>query len=140
MESAIKDRVEEFVVDLTKLIREEALEAVQSALEGETPGVRKTRGRKRKARKTRGRPATKKSGKRVRRTAEQVEALSKSILTHIKKNPGQRLGEIAGSLGVESQDARRPAFALVDGRKLVTTGQRGGTRYYLKGAKPKKGK
>ena len=34
---------------------------------------------------------------------------------------------------METKDARRPAFALVDAGTLRTTGQRGGTRYFPKG-------
>ena len=39
---------------------------------------------------------------------------------------------------METKDVRGPAFALVDDGKLKTTGQRGGTRYFAKGAGPRK--
>ena len=52
--------------------------------------------------------------KRIRRTADDLERLSKQVHIYVKKNPGQRLGEIAKALHVETKDARRPTFDLVD--------------------------
>ncbi len=131
MESKIKALVDNFVTDLTELIREAALESVRQALAGAP--IAKPRGRKKTAKK-----AAPKTGKRVRRTAADVEKLGNAILAHVKLNPAQRLGDIAKGLGVETKDARRPAFALLDEGKLKTTGQKGGTRYFVAGAAPKK--
>ncbi len=131
-DSAIRARIETFVDELTGQIRDAALEAVQEALSGET---RATPGRK-KRRKAKATKTTKK--KRVRRTAAQVEATAQRILAHVKAKPGKRLGAIAKSLRMETKDVRGPAFALVAAKKLKTTGQRGGTRYFAKGAAPRK--
>ena len=132
IDSEIRARVESFVDDLTDLIRAAAIEAVQVAIAGEQAAPRR-RAAKRSGRKAAPRKA--KRGKRIRRTAAQVEQLGARVIAHVKKSPGQRLGEIAKALGVATKDARRPAFALLEAGQLKTTGQRGGTRYFPKGAK-----
>jgi len=135
IESEIKDLVDAFVGDLTEKIRAAALEVVQEALAGGSTAAPR-RGRKKAAAKTAApRPKT---GKRIRRTAADVEKIGKTILAYVKSNPGQRLCYIAKALGMETKDARRPAFALLDEGKLKTTGQKGGTRYFAGGAAPKK--
>jgi len=139
MDAEIRDRVEAFVDDLTQLIRAAAVEAVQMALTGEqAPAGRQARGGRSTKRKAAA-PRKATAGKRIRRTAEQVEKLGARILAHVKQNPGQRLGDIAKALQVATKDARRPAFAHVDAGTLRTEGQRGGTRYFAGGraaAKP----
>ena len=127
---AIRERVDAFVDDLSELIRISALEAVQEALAGAaTPSGRSQPARA--ARKT-ARRAT--PGKRIRRSSAEVEALQGKILAHVQSHPGQRLGEIAKALNLATKDARRPAFQLVESKALKTTGQRGGTRYFARGA------
>ncbi|HED66680.1 MAG TPA: hypothetical protein ENJ09_14130 [Planctomycetes bacterium] len=143
IETEIQARVEAFVGDLTEMIRAAALEAVREALLGEAPAApRRKPGRpagKKKAKVTKAKssaaPKRARKGKRVRRTAAQVEALKDKILAHVKAHPGQRLGEIAKALGLVTKDARRPAFLLVEDKMLKTTGTRGGTRYFAGGAK-----
>jgi len=132
IESEIRILVDTFVGDLTEMIRTAALQSVQEALAGEHVA------RAPKSRKAATTPKKAAKGKRVRRSAAQVEQLGNTIQAHIRKNPGQRLGEIASALGVETKDARRPAFALIEEGKLTTTGQRGGTRYFVKDTAPKK--
>jgi len=129
MDAKIRELVDAFVGDLTVLIREAALESVQEALAGGAVAPR--RGRKKAAKKAAGK------AKRIRRTAADVEELGNAILAYVGKHPAQRLGDIAKALGVETKDARRPAFALLDEGKLKTTGQKGGTRYFAKGTVPK---
>jgi len=129
VDSEIRVRVETFVDDLTELIRTSAVEAVRGALTGGATAPAR-RGRPKASAK---KPKVRK-GKRIRRTTEQVEQLAASIQAHVTANSGQRLGDIAKALKVATKDARRPAFALVGAGKLKTTGQRGGTRYFAKGA------
>lgn len=132
IESEIRALVDTFVGDLTEMIRVAALESVQQALAGGSVAAPVKGRRKATPKKAAG------TGKRVRRTAADVEKVGAALLDHIAKNPGQRLGEIATALGIETKDARRPAFALIDEGKLKTTGQRGGTRYFAMGSAPRK--
>ena len=56
----------------------------------------------------------------------------------ITLKPARRLGEIAKELRVATKDARRPVQMLLDEKKVKTTGQRGGTRYFPGGGGKKK--
>jgi hypothetical protein len=65
--------------------------------------------------------------KGVKRTPEELEALTKSVLAHIKRNPGQRVEQIAASLGTSTKELALPILKL--GKALKTQGQRRGTKY-----------
>lgn len=127
----LQSRISDFVEEINDLVREAAVEAVQEALtEGKGRARRSPTRKATKARKT----ATKKRGKRVRRSGAQVDALAARALTAIKRKSGRRLGEIAKELRVATKDVRRPVQTLLDEKKVKTTGQRGGTRYFPGGA------
>jgi predicted transcriptional regulator len=55
----------------------------------------------------------------------------------ITLKPARRLGEIAKELRVATKDVRRPVQTLLDEKKVKTTGQRGGTRYFPGGGAKK---
>ena len=123
--------VDSFVSDVTALVRQAAVEAVADAL-----GT--TRTASARSRTTRTGKSPTKARKRVRRTAADLEKLGAQVLAQVKKKPGQRLGEIAKALRKETKDVRRPATDLLEGGLLRTEGQRGGTRYFPKGTRPRK--
>jgi len=132
LDARLQSRINVFVEEISALVRESAVEAVHDAL---TEGARPTRGRKtatRKAATTR-KAAGRKTGKRVRRTGAQVDALAQKALSAIQREPGRRLGEIAKELRSTAKDVRRPVQTLLDDKKVKTTGQRGGTRYFPAG-------
>ena len=138
--------VDEFVSQLTVLIHQSALETVREAL-GEAPAKRRGPGRPRKAAKRRGRPrkATKQAATRRkagatrgRRSAEQVAAMGKTVLAHVRSNPGQRLEEIGRALGVPTKGLKRPIANMLAAKQLRTEGQKRGTKYFAgRGAKRK---
>jgi hypothetical protein len=66
-------------------------------------------------------------GKGAKRTPEEIEALTKNVLAHIKRNPGQRVEQIAEALGTSTKELALPIIKL--GKALKTQGQRRGTRY-----------
>jgi hypothetical protein len=129
----LQSRISDFVEEINALVREAAVEAVQDAL---TEGSGRARRSTTKARTT----TTKKRGKRVRRSGAQVDALAAKALKAITLKPARRLGEIAKELRVATKDVRRPVQTLLDEKKVKTTGQRGGTRYFPGGGKKKAAK
>lgn len=135
LDERLQSRITDFVEEINSLVREAAVEAVQEAL---TEGSgRARRSATKKATKTR-KKAAKKPGKRVRRTGAQVDALAAKAMKAITLKPARRLGEIARELRVDTKDVRRPVQTLLDEKKVKTTGQRGGTRYFPAGAAKKK--
>jgi hypothetical protein len=108
---------------LVDAIRSELRQEFLSALGG-APAA--TRGRRRGARPAA--PARAKTrSKGAKRTPEELEALTKNVLSHIKRNPGQRVEQIAEALGTTTKELALPIIKL--GKALKTQGQRRGTKY-----------
>ena len=126
LDAALRDVVETFVVQLRELFQRSALEKVQSALGGEAPAPR--RGRPPKAAASAGR-ARKKGAKR---TPEELEALTKSLLGAIKKGPGRRIEEIGKEMGVPTKELALPVAKLFEAKAIKSTGQRRATKYFPK--------
>ena len=139
IDTQIRDRVDAFITEITSLVRETALDAVREAI-GESGSPKRLRARRPTGKRgtAQVRKAAGRRGKRIRRTAEDLEQLSTQIQESVRKTPGQRLGEIAKGLGEETKDVRRPAFQLVEDGALRTEGERGGTRYFPGGRSAKK--
>jgi hypothetical protein len=74
-----------------------------------------------------------KKAKWAKRTPEELEALTKSLVSYLKKNPGQRSEQIAAGLGTTTKDLALPLGALVEAKQLKTAGQRRGMTYTVKG-------
>jgi hypothetical protein len=152
IDAQIRARIESFTTELTELVKQAAVETVQDALGGAAaPARRRGPGRPRKAKAARrkpgrrpGRPrstkatkATTRSGKRIRRSTEDLEALAGKVLAHVKANAGHRLEQISAGLKIVSKELKRPVATLVATKKLRTEGQKRGTRYYAGGKRKK---
>lgn len=139
IQEQIQDRIESFVGELTGLVRQAGLEAVQEALGAGTPPKR--RGRRKKTRKAPARrkvvkrKATKatKAGKRAKRSTTQVDEVSARILSHVKAHQGTGVTEMGLALHMTPKDMRLPILRLLETKKLKTTGQRRGTKYHAGG-------
>jgi hypothetical protein len=150
--STLRARVDEFVANLSDLIRESALESVREALDGAAAPARRGPGRPRKKatkRKATRRKASgprkaarrKTAGKRVRRSPEDLEATANSILSYIKANPGSNSEELGKALGMTATEMRPPIHAMIAAGTLKATGKARGTRYAAGGgARRKAGK
>ena len=137
IDAQIRARIESFTHELAELVKRAALESVQDALNGGTPT--------RRTKKARGRPRATKPAKRAssrsgRRSPEQIEAMGKKILAHVKANQGHRLEEISAALKIASKELKRPVSTLMEAGKLRTEGQKRGTKYYAGGKRKKPGK
>ncbi len=146
IETAIRDSVDNFVAELSDLIRESALETVREALANELVPTPRSVGRPAKRpvgrpRKTAGRkpgrPA-KKSGKRVRRTIEDLEGFAERIHTYVQSHPGVGVVAIGKGVRLSTKDVKRPIQMLLGAKRLRTEGAKRGTTYFA-GKKGKKG-
>ena len=138
IDSRLHVRIESFVDEISAIVRESAVEAVHDALivGGAPRAAARKVGRRRKIAKAVGRK--KRGGRRLRRTAADLEKLGASIMSHVRSNPGHRLEQIGAGLSVATSDLKRPVFLLMGTKKLRTTGQRRGTKYFAgKGGAPK---
>jgi hypothetical protein len=137
--AAIRTRIESFLAELSELVRLAALGSVHAVLSGEpAPGQRREPGRPRgsgRRRKTasRVRRAVAPTGKRIRRSAADLEKIAARVLAHVKANAGQRLEQIGKALKVDTAILKRPIQNLLAAKKLRTKGQKRGTMYFAGG-------
>jgi hypothetical protein len=96
-----------------------------SALGGAQPPA--TRGGARKPGRAAAPARLKARPKGAKRTPDELEALTKNVLAHVKRNPGQRVEQIAAALGTSTKELALPIIKL--GKALKTQGQRRGTKY-----------
>lgn len=135
MNANIRERVDSFVADLTQMIREAALEAVQQALGAGAPAARRAGapGRKQAAKRGPAGGGRKPSGSAPKGNSAQV---AEKLLAEIRRQPGQRLEEIARSLKTTTANLR-PALDLLLGEGRVRTeGKARGTNYHVGSGTP----
>ncbi|MCB9914844.1 MAG: hypothetical protein H6828_06795 [Planctomycetes bacterium] len=138
MAKTIEDQIEalivEFTGNLSLLVRQAAVQAVQQALAGGAP-ARPAAGRRAKVtRKKAGKKkaSRKKAGRRGGQSAEQIEKLAGQVLDYVKANKGSRLEEISAGLGIDSAKLKTPIKGMLDAGALKKTGQKRGTKYSAK--------
>jgi hypothetical protein len=122
--------IESALNDLVSAIRTELRAEFLSALGGEGRGSSVGRrgrvpGRLKKA-------ATRARAKGAKRTPEELEALTASVLSFIKKNPASRVEQIAAGLGMTSKELALPIGKLWNAGLLKVQGQRRGMKYTAK--------
>lgn len=116
----LRSRVDAFVADLSVLVRDAALNAVQEALGTER---RRGPGRPRKS-------APARAGRRAKRDPKAVLAVADKVLGVVKAKPGQSVEQIGRTLGMPTKALKLPVIKLLEGKKLRTKGQKRGTRYF----------
>ena len=121
----IRDRIEEFVNQLSQLVRQTALESVQDAL-GQGAGRRRGRGA--------GRAAGARGGRRKgeKRSSDQIADTTKAVLGYVKKHPGEGVEAIAKGLSTATKELVLPIRKLVGDRQLKTKGQKRATKYFAR--------
>jgi hypothetical protein len=122
IETQIKDRISSFILELDKLVRASALEAIHGVLSNGAAPAR--RGRPAGAKRGPGRP--KGSGR-----GANVEEASAKIVAHVQSNDGQGIGAIADATGVDLKTAKKAAIKLLAEGGLKKSGQKRGTVYHV---------
>ncbi len=74
--------------------------------------------------------ASKSSGKRVRRSAEQIEAMAKKIATHVAAHPGQRAEQLKKAIGIKDNEWGLPIAVALESRRVSSKGQKRSTTYF----------
>jgi hypothetical protein len=79
-------------------------------------------------------------GKRIRRSAEDLEAIAARVLAHVKANAGHRLEQIGAALKTDTAILKRPIANLLAMKHLRTEGQKRGTKYFARSGRGAPGK
>ena len=131
-DAQLRARIDAFVAEISTLVRRAALDAVASALGSPAPApAKRGPGRLPKAAAFAA-PGPKRKGKQAKRTPEDVAKMGEVVVAYVAKNPGQSVEQIKKALGVEKKDLQLPIIRLIDAKKLKTTGQKRGTKYFVK--------
>jgi hypothetical protein len=117
--AAIQLKTRTFVEDLTTLIKQAALESVESALQLDRRWSRPP-----------SEIVSERSGKRIRRSASSLADVADRLYEEIKARPGQRIEHIARNLGVSTKSLARPAKMLLASNRITTQGHKRATQYY----------
>lgn len=125
IDKQIEQRVAGFVNELTALVRQAALEAVSSALGGKS--TRAVQGPAPTAKKAE-RPAAR-SGKRGRRSADQIAAIVGTVLGYIKSHPDSRSEAIRKALKLPRPVMRDALDRLGTGKKIKMKGVKRAATY-----------
>jgi hypothetical protein len=128
----IRSRVEEFVDELSSLIRQSAMDTVAQVLGGGAGDGRRGR---RGAGAARGAGAGAEARGRARakgakRSQDELERLTGRLLTYVKANAGQRIEQIAKGMSVSTRELNLPAKKLLANKSIRTKGQKRATQYF----------
>lgn len=125
----IRSRVEEFVDELSSLIRQSAMDTVAQVLGGVGESRRGRRGAsagRGSAVEARGRARA----KGAKRSQDELERLTARLLTYVKANAGQRIEQIAKGMAVSTRELNLPAKKLLADKSIRTKGQKRATQYF----------
>lgn len=130
----VQQAVERFVGELRAIIAEEARATLLAAL-GQPTARRASPAAPRRAQEARHvtGPAKRTAGKRVRRSAEDLEAVQEKLLAVLKKQPGANSEQIQEASGLSKADIQRPLTLLREAGDVRTEGEKRAMRYYLAG-------
>jgi hypothetical protein len=121
-EAQIKNRIQDFVAELDKLVRRSALEAVTGVLGN---------GATTQARRGPGRPAGKRGPGRPRGAGSaKVDEIAAAIPSYVASNDGQSVSQIAAGIGAPLPAAKKAIAQLIDSGTISKSGERRGTRYH----------
>jgi hypothetical protein len=67
-----------------------------------------------------------------KRPPEELAKLTRSLLTYIKRKPGQRIEQIGAALDLATKELALPAKKLIAEKKLSTKCQKRATVYFAK--------
>jgi hypothetical protein len=126
----IRSRVEEFVDELSSLIRQSAMDTVTKVLGGESDGRRGGRRGATRVIAAEGRGRARPKG--AKRSQDELERLTGRLLAYVKGNAGQRIEQIAKGMGVSTRELNLPAKKLLGNKSIRTKGQKRATQYFPK--------
>jgi DNA-binding NtrC family response regulator len=125
----IEARVRGFIAELSSLVRQAALAAVESALTKHASARGASKAAKALDRAVPGRRGAKrKPGEK--RTKKELARLTDRLAAYVQSNKGQGIEAIARGLGVETRELTLPVKKLLASKRITSQGQKRATRYF----------
>jgi len=134
-EQQIQARIENFVEELSALVKQAALESVSQALTGSRAAGRgisiRNRDRDPKPAAIAKRNLRHRPGPRgPKRSPEALAQLQSALLEEIQLNPGQRMEQLGDSLGVQTKDLDLIIKKLIAAKRIKKKGRTRATTYF----------
>jgi hypothetical protein len=129
-DTQIRSMIDSFVNNLTQAIRAATVESAVQALQSSGPVIRRGPGRPAGSLNvTRSAPSARMGGKRIRRSADQIESMKSEVLSFVKKNEGARAEEIRKALGLSPVQTGDTLRRLMGEKAIKSKGQKRATTY-----------
>jgi hypothetical protein len=135
LRTAIQSLAQTFAAGVLEVIRSSSLEDIL----GETSGAKRGPGRppgkrgpgRPPGKRGPGRPPGSSSKRLARRSAQDIAAVTSSIVALVKKHPkGLRSEQIRAELGIAKKEWMRPLGLALDSKRLTKKGEKRSTTYY----------
>lgn len=126
----INHAVQGFVSQITELARRAALDTLESAFGGKAGRSQGTPAAVVRPIAGVGLPGRPRGGRGAKRTAEDLEALSKQVASFVQANPGLRIEQINKELGTKTKDLALPIRKLIADKVISAKGQKRSTTYF----------
>ena len=127
IEKTIQARVQAFTEELSVLIRQAALQQISAAF-----GTGPISNRRSAAAVSPKAPKASKPGVRVRRSPEQLEAVSKAVLKFVSSKDGVGVEQIAAAIQLPTKELFGPIKILLESKQISKKGDRRATTYFAK--------
>lgn len=132
LDDLLAERARVFVLEIANLVRADTLERLRQSFVSGIAGELAPSPPTKTARKAPTPAPEWKPIKYEKRKPEALERLRLRFVEHVKKNPGQRIEEIAKILRLRGIDLQLPVRKALDVGEIKKTGERRATRYYPK--------
>lgn len=122
--------VQAFVAQISEIARRAALDTLESAFTGRMPSAKASGSPAAIAATSAGATSRGRSGRGVKRSAEDLEAMSQRFAAFVRANPGLRIEQINKELGTTTKDLALPIRKLLADGVITSKGQKRSTTYF----------
>jgi hypothetical protein len=105
----VRSKIDTFVTDLSRLIKESALESVRQAMHGDISLPSRSKGQK--------------------RSQEEISNTTENVFKFIEANPGSGIEHIGREIGIDTAELMLPIRRLMSTKRIFKKGQKRGTKY-----------
>jgi hypothetical protein len=123
--------VQGFVSQITELARRAAIDTLESAFGRRVAGGRGAAAGGAATTASVGQVGRPRGGRGVKRTPEDLEAVSTKFVAFVKSNPGMRIEQINKELGTTTKDLALPIRKLIADGVLKAKGKKRSTTYFV---------
>jgi hypothetical protein len=120
LKSKVQNIINDFADQLTATVRQAVIDEILGAVPGRSSSEKRAAARPQGARRAKG----------EKRPAKEIAETVETLLSYIKKHPGERIEQIATGLKTSTRELHLPTKKLIATKKVTARGQKRATRYF----------